>query len=232
MPGTICTSDRPAATGGSTRKRRAKRLTPLHLGERAVCRCRFHNAVVFKQSIDRRLTPRKAMKSSILGCHPPRMFSRKDRPTSGAKMPFPPTVRRRRWTTLPPICSCIASRVAPAEDVREAVRESVERRRTKPPPAPDLVENRINPSAPARIVFQVNTEIELTEFELADHLHAGLEITGRDHLVQKVLAKAHRSGNGPISAPAPGFPTKFSDELARRAPRHPIRRHGCRKTPR
>ncbi len=124
---------------------------------------------------------------------------------------------------LGPLVAVVARRIAPCEDVGEAVLEAVERRRRHHRHlAAHLAQQRRDLVRVGRVKLLVQAEVEQGELQLAQHLHRRLEVAGRHHLLQQIrrqrlpgLVMAGDKGQR-LGLPAPVF-----QELARQLHRIP-----------
>ena len=109
---------------------------------------------------------------------------------------------------LGPLVAVVAGRVAAGEDVREAVREAVVRRRDHHRHlAPDLLEQLQRRRASRRVEVVMQVHVEQRELQLPHELQAALEVLGRQHLVEQRarerLLGVHVRGHALRARPTP-----------------------------
>ncbi len=87
-----------------------------------------------------------------------------------------------------PLVAIVAGGVTAAEDVREAVGETVPLRRFHHRHfVAHLLQDLVDAPAPLRIVLEVDAEIEERELHLAQHLHGRLEVSRGEHALEERL---------------------------------------------
>ena len=183
--------------------------------------------------------PRKALNDSIAEREPPtaRISRQKRSPVAGvehaavAAAGFLEGLEGVGGEHFGPLVAVVARRIAAAEDVREALREAVPLGRE---PRPRLRgARRRSVAAPCALPSGSNSlcskQVEQRELDLAQRLHAALEILGGDHLVVE-RARQRLAGLGMRRScrRARPIPSRSSPGTGWAARPRPIRRRRCR----